>query len=226
MFHFVFIGSSLLGKISTIGCLLPIAELAIAWPEMKGRNRRKALDPVGVNGHVHCIDVIMTTMVSQVTSLTFVYSTVYSDADQRKHQSSASLALCVGNSPGPVNSPLKGPVMRKMFPFDDVIMQQPWLCYGNPLTHWGRVTHICVGKLTITGSDSDLSPGRRQVIIWTGAGILFIWPLGTNFPKSETLIETQRSSFKKMHSKTPSAKCCPFCLALNVLMTGSSYITS
>ena len=46
----------------------------------------------------------------------------FSDADQRKHQSSASLALCVGNSPWPVNSPHKGPVTRKMFPFDDVIM--------------------------------------------------------------------------------------------------------
>ena len=49
------------------------------------------------------------------------------------------------------------------------------------LTHWGRVTHICVGKLTIIGSDNGLSPGRRQAIIWTNAGILLIWPLGTNF---------------------------------------------
>ena len=66
----------------------------------------------------HYIDVTMTTMASQITSLTVVYSTVYSDADQRKHQSSQSPALCVGNSPGPH----KGPVTRKMFPFDDVIM--------------------------------------------------------------------------------------------------------
>ena len=71
---------------------------------------------------LHCDDVIMTTMASQITSPTVVYSTVYSDADQRKHQSPASLALCVGNSPGPVNSPHKWPVTRKMFPFDDVIM--------------------------------------------------------------------------------------------------------
>ena len=47
------------------------------------------------------------------------------------------------------------------------------------LTHWGRVTHICVGKLTIIGSDNGLSPGRRQAIIWTYAGILLIGPLGT-----------------------------------------------
>ena len=49
------------------------------------------------------------------------------------------------------------------------------------LTHWGRVTHICVGNLTIIGSDNGLSPGRRQAIIWANAGILLIWPLGTNF---------------------------------------------
>ena len=42
--------------------------------------------------------------------------------------------------------------------------------------HWGRVTHICVGELTIIGSDNGLSPGRRQAIIWTNAGILLIWP--------------------------------------------------
>ena len=55
------------------------------------------------------------------------------------------------------------------------------------LTHWCRVTHICVGKLTINGSDNGLSPGRRQAIIWTNAGILLNRPLGTNF--SEILIE-------------------------------------
>ena len=49
------------------------------------------------------------------------------------------------------------------------------------LTHWGRVTHICVGDLTIIGSDNGLSPGRRQAIIWTNAGMLLIGPLATNF---------------------------------------------
>ena len=48
----------------------------------------------------------------------------------------------------------------------------------HPLTHWGRVTHICVGNLTIIGWDNGLSPGRRQAIIWTNAGILLIGPLG------------------------------------------------
>ena len=64
----------------------------------------------------------MDTMASQITSITIVYSTLYSDADQRKHQSSASLAFVWGIHRGPVNSPHKWPVTRKMFPFDDVIM--------------------------------------------------------------------------------------------------------
>ena len=83
------------------------------------------------------------------------------------------------------------------------------------LTHWGRVTHICVGKLTIIVSDNGLSPGRRQVIIWTNAGILLIEPLGTNF--SEISIGIQIFSFTKMPLKMPSAKWRPFCLGLNVL---------
>ena len=64
----------------------------------------------------------MGGIASQIASLTIVHSTVYSDADQRKHQSSASLAYVRGIHWGPVNSPHKWPVTRKMFPFDDVIM--------------------------------------------------------------------------------------------------------
>ena len=67
-------------------------------------------------------DVIMNTMASQGISLNIVYSSVYSGADQRKHQSSASLAFVRGIHRGPVNSPHKWPVTRKMFPFNDVIM--------------------------------------------------------------------------------------------------------
>ena len=83
------------------------------------------------------------------------------------------------------------------------------------LTHWGRVTHIYVSKLTIIGSDNGLSPDRRQAIIWTNAGILLIGTLGTNF--SETLIEILTFSFKKMRMKVSSANRRPFCLGLNVL---------
>ena len=70
----------------------------------------------------HYNDVIMGTMASQIASLTSVYSTVYSGVDKSKHQSSASLAFVWGIHRGPVNSPHKWPVTRKMFPFDDVIM--------------------------------------------------------------------------------------------------------
>ena len=76
---------------------------------------------------MHYNDVIMGTIASQITSLTTFYSTVYSDADQRKHQSSASLAFVRGIHRGPVNSVHKRPVTRKMFPFDDVIMSNQWL---------------------------------------------------------------------------------------------------
>ena len=67
----------------------------------------------------------MGAMASQITSLTIVYSTVYSHADQRKHQSSASLVFVRGIHRSPVNPPHKGPVTRKMFPFDDVITSHP-----------------------------------------------------------------------------------------------------
>ena len=83
------------------------------------------------------------------------------------------------------------------------------------LTHWGRVTLICVGKQTIIGSDNGLSPSRRQAIIWTNARILLIQTPGTNF--SEILSEIPTFSFKKTHMKTSSAKRWPFCLGLNVL---------
>ena len=80
---------------------------------------------------------------------------------------------------------------------------------------WGWAMHICLGKLTTIGSDNGLSPGRRQAIIWTIAGILLIGPLGTNF--SEILIGIQTFSFKKMHLKMSSGKWWPFCLGLSVL---------
>ena len=83
------------------------------------------------------------------------------------------------------------------------------------LTHWDRVTHICVGNLTIIGSDNGLSPGRRQAIIRINAGILLIGPLGTNF--SEIQIGIQTFSYKKMHLKMSSVKWRPFCFSLNVL---------
>ena len=87
-----------------------------------------------------------------------------------------------------------------------VTVPDAWLLH---LTHWGRVTHICVGKLTIIASDNGLAPS------WTNAVILLIGPLGTKF--NEISIEIHTFSFKKMHLKMSSAKWRPFCLGLNVL---------
>ena len=70
----------------------------------------------------HYNDVIMNAMASQITGVSIIYSTICSGADQRKHQSSASLVFVRGIHWWPLNSPHKGPVTRKIFPFDDVIM--------------------------------------------------------------------------------------------------------
>ena len=83
----------------------------------------------------HYNDVIMGTMASEITSLTIDYSTAYSGADPRKHQSSASLAFVRGIHRGPVNSPHKWPVTRKMFPFDDVIMISHWTYVSDSNMH-------------------------------------------------------------------------------------------
>ena len=82
-------------------------------------------------------DVIMSTMASQITRVTIVYSTVYPGVDQRKHQSSALLAFVRGIYRSPVNSSHKGPVTRKMFPFDDVIIISQVAWYGH-----GFIRHI------------------------------------------------------------------------------------
>ena len=96
-----------------------------------------------------------------------------------------------------------------------------WLRKGNkPITHWGRVTHICVSKLVIVGSDNGLSPGRRQAIIWTNGGIVLIWPLWTNF--SEISIDIHTFTFRKIHFKISPGKWRPFCLGLNVLANEDS----
>ena len=71
---------------------------------------------------------------------------------------------------------------------DKIQLESPYeFTRHNVLTQWGRMTHICVSKLTIIGSDNGLSPGRCQAIIWTNAGLLLIRPLGTNFSVRKTV---------------------------------------
>ena len=182
-------------------------------------------------------------MASQITGVSIICSNICSGADQRKHQSSTSLAFVRGIHQWAADTPHKRPVMQKMFSFDDIIMRDEitypfpnsnsagdevweriinsiprWACgylsmlglKSNPvsingprrkldvlplLTHWGRVTHICVNNVTIIGSDNGLLPVRCQAIIWTNAGVLLIWPLGTNF--DEILIEIRHFHWRK-----------------------------
>ena len=125
----------------------------------------------------------MGTMVSQNTTLTIGYSAVYSGAEQRKHQSSASLAFVRGNHRGPVNSPHKWPVTLKMFPFDDVIMilQKPkresiWRCqeaWGNwHVTYWFdceirssfQISHYVIVQLCAINVMYKINSHYRDVI--------------------------------------------------------------
>ena len=96
---------------------------------------------------LHYNDVIINLMASEITSLTSLWSTVYSGADQRKHQNSVSLASVQGIRRGPVNSPHKGPVARKMFPFDDVIMAKVSSSHshtrGPGISHWFLHRYSC-----------------------------------------------------------------------------------
>ena len=99
----------------------------------------------------HYNDVTMSAMASQITNLTIVYSTICLGTDQRKHQSSVSLAFARGIHRRPMNSPHKGPVTRKMFPFDDVIMEAVKVISSD---------HIIVSQGTI-----PIVNNKRQIII-------------------------------------------------------------
>ena len=108
-------------------------------------------------------DVIIGAMASQIISLTIVYSAVHSDPDQRKHQSSASLAFVRGIHRRPVNSPRKWPVTRKIFPFDDVIMGRKisFICILSGFTVISLVLcvvgqHVVLCAVKVIGRNNDL----------------------------------------------------------------------
>ena len=105
----------------------------------------------------------MGAIASLITSLTIVYSTVYSDADQRKHQSSASLAFVWGINRGRVNSPHKWPVTRKMFPFDDVIMN-PGQYHKDGQYHWFQTGNIRSKALSDKGLSICLIAARNSLL--------------------------------------------------------------
>ena len=140
--------------------------------------------PAMVEGPGHYGDVIMGAIASQITSLAIVYSAVYSDADQRKQQSSASLAFVWGIHREPVNSPHKWPVARKMFPFDHVIM---WS--SNP--QWVQLRsrdHIflpCCGQGLMCSIYFSLA-----AILWKITDISYIAKTGYPIPFEINLLTT------------------------------------
>ena len=147
----------------------------------------------------------MGATASQITSLTIVYSTVYSDADQIKHQSPASLAFVRRIHRGPANSPHKCPVKRKMFPFDDVIMaSQHWLNETkrhqwpvdsrtnrqNRQRKWSTLAHVTACFLT--------APSHYQNQRW-----LIISNVQWHSSEGNYTHEILRSSITKLASKVP-----------------------
>ena len=120
----------------------------------------------------HYNDPIMRAMASQITNITIVYSIVYSGADQRKHQSSASLAFVRGIHRWPVNSPHKGPVTRKMFPFDGVIRKYlpgllAWASLSFMIGSWLHVYIMMTPSngniFRITGPLCGETTGQRRI---------------------------------------------------------------
>ena len=105
-------------------------EILSEYIHIQCKNLYRTQMPALKTKHMQYNDVIMSAIASQITSLTIIYSAVYSGAYQRKHQSSATLAFVWGIHRWPVNSPHTWPVTRKMFPFDDVIM------YKNYSKNW------------------------------------------------------------------------------------------
>ena len=89
----------------------------------------------------------------------------------------------------------------------------PTICW---LTHWGRVKHICVSRLTITGSDNGLSPGRRQAIMWTNAGILLIGPnlIGQKFHRNSSIF-IHKNTIESVVCETVAILSRPQCVNYN-----------
>ena len=122
----------------------------------------------------HYNDVIMSTTASQITSLTIVYSAIYSRADQIKHQSSASLAFVRGIHRSPVNSPHKGPVTRKMFTFDDVIMHFSHGARGVTMWYQNNIFVLLINCKRCRYSRGIVSnPNFRCYKLWASINLIY-----------------------------------------------------
>ena len=116
----------------------------------------------------HYNDVIMSMMVSEITSLMSVYSTVYSGADQRKYQSSMSMAFVRGINWWPVNPLHKGPVIRKMFPFEDVIIKCKYMYISRKQFSTQRATtklsHMKMASIQLASMSNQPAIHHREII--------------------------------------------------------------
>ena len=155
----------------------------------------------------------MTTMASQITSLMVVYSTVYSDADQRETSKLRATGLCVGNSPGPVNSPPKGPVTRKMFPFDDVIMKYFGICRleGAAISLMGGFNWNQTFFIPLRPVDVYMCQLTGSVLVQVMACCLF--PVK---PLLHTLLSCWKLSLAKFENECLSQHFCHICSNLNL----------
>ena len=131
---------------------------------MKPKINRTCLTTIS-NLHTHYDDAIMGAIASQITSLTIVYSVVYSDAYQRKHQSAASLAFVRGIHRRTVNSPHKWPATRKMFAFGYVIMQLPFRCLHKPKSGPPHRRRVVNPRSHTPQEESFAKPGTPLLII-------------------------------------------------------------
>ena len=109
----------------------------------------------------------MGSMASQITSLTIVYSAVYSGADQRKHQSPASLAFMRGIHMSPVNSPHKWPVTRKMFPFDDVIMESCKTTFCQMFSAIDYLWYVFANQIPLCKIADEITPNLAALQVLT-----------------------------------------------------------
>ena len=142
---------------------------------------------------LHYNDILMSMMASQITSLTIVYSTVYSGPDQRKHQSSASLAFVRGIHWSPVNSPHKGTVTWKMFLFDDVIM-------GWRIRGWFALVSVNqLGPINATWQHTSGSTLDQVNVTTTEAQPRLWWHLGVCGVTALTEIEVSISILSWYH---------------------------
>ena len=132
------------------------------------------------------IDVIMSAIASQITSLTIVCSAVCSGADQRKHQSSASLGFVRGIHQWPVTSPHKGPVIQKMLPFDDVIMWDPFYKYIRD--HDPNLVHVWVAI-----TEKNMRLGHNLVHVTTYQ-LLYVKIVVCEMGPSTEIVEILRTS--------------------------------